>query len=159
MSPPKAMHGARALVYVDNQLVGSFESVSYSLTYDLQPIYVLGRHSAVETVYTAMETVPVSCGGYRAIGFGPHTRPAVPKLQDLLQHEYFTITIMDRQNPDSVVAKITQVRPSGYNMNIAQRAIANMSINYVGLMVDDESAGDGSNAMAESPTAVQDLGQ
>lgn len=145
----KTMTGARAKLYVidpntgRNEVVGIFNNVSYGLTYDAQPIYILGRHSPAEIVYTAQEPVRVTATGWRVVRSGAHKAAGVPNLKDLLKHEYLTLVVQDRQteadgkNPN--VATIRSVRPISYDTTIANRNPSEITCTFMGLLVDDES--------------------
>lgn len=143
MSSPKIMHGARALVQIldpnTNQpvTVGIFNNFSYGVNYDVQPAFILGRFSAAELAYTAMEPCQISAGAWRVIGHGAHVTAKLPKLADLLRHEYLEIQVVDRQT-GRPIAKIHSVRPSGMSTNLTARQLEEMTCTYVGLLVDDE---------------------
>jgi hypothetical protein len=142
------MSGARAkLGIVDKatgqpRIIGLFNSVSYGLTYDTQPAYILGRFSPAEIDYTAANEVNIQCSGFRVIGHGAHREASVPKLQDLLLHEYIELTIIDRQREalgqDARIAKFRNVRPTGYSTGMNARNLSELTVNFVGIMVDDE---------------------
>ena len=150
MSPPKVLNGARAVVRIAGaganagQAVGIFSSFSYGLTYDVQPVYVLGRYSAAELGYTGMEPVRCTAAGWRVVNNGPHASAKMPKLQDLLQHEYIQIDVLDRQT-GLVIAKIKDVRPETYASTIASRQLTEVTHTFVGLLVDDETASNNEN--------------
>lgn len=143
MAPPKTMHGARAQLIIDGQLVGIFTSFSYGLQYDTQDVYILGRLSAAEIVYTAQETVNCTASGFRIVNAGPHTGAKVPKLQDLLNHEYITLAVFDRQvpagSPPRPIALIQDVRPTGYSTTINARQLEEVSVSFKGILCSDES--------------------
>lgn len=138
------MHGARAKVFIADpnsgkpQLVGIFNNVSWGLTYDVQPVNILGRFSPDELVYTAQEPVTVTASGFRVVGAGPHTIAKVPNLIDLLTHEYIELSISDRLNPNLDIARIHSVRPTGYSTTLSARALEEVTITFMGLLVDDE---------------------
>lgn len=142
--PAKVMTGARAqLMIVDpntgeGRVVGIFNNVSYGLTYGAEPIFLLGRYSPDEIVYTAQEAVSVTASGWRVVDAGPHALAKVPKLADLLNHEYIELAIFDRQT-NKRIAKIHSVRPTSYNTTLANRQPEEVSITFLGLLVDDES--------------------
>lgn len=144
MAAPKVMNGARAVVRVAGsganagQPIGSFSSFSYGLNYDVQPAYILGRYSAAELGYTGMEPVRCSASGWRIVKNGPHVAAKMPRLQDLLQHEYIQIDVLDRQTGE-VIAIIKDVRPESYSSHITSRALTEVTHTFVGLLVDDES--------------------
>jgi hypothetical protein len=145
MAPAKAMHGARALVQImDNNnggaavTVGIFNSINYGLQYDVQPIFVLGRYTGIESVYTGAEPVAVSVSGFRIIDLGPHVAGRVPHLQALLNHEYINLVVQDRQT-GKTICTIRDCRPTGYSTALSARSVEEITISYLGLMVEDES--------------------
>jgi hypothetical protein len=139
MATAKVMHGARAQLIIDGKTIGIFSDCSWGLRYDAQPVYILGRFSPAEIGYTAQEAVQVTARGFRILDHGPHADAAVPKLQDLLNHNDITLAIYDRQN-DQKIATISGCRPVGYETSVSSRALQEMSVTFMGLLVDDESA-------------------
>jgi hypothetical protein len=136
--PSQVLTGARAKVYVNNQLVGIYETCTYNMNIGTEPIHLLGRYSAAEITPTSYEAVTISCSGFRIVGQGPHVLPAVPKLQDLLTLEAVTLAVVDRQSGDTILTAIGCV-PNGYNGNHNARATSRITINYTGLRLSDES--------------------
>lgn len=143
MAPPKVVHGARCQVIIADpntgtaKIVGLFNSISYSLAYDVQDVYLLGRYSADETVYTAQETVNVSASGFRVVGAGPHSGAHVTALQNLMTHEYLQLAVFDRQT-NQLIAKISNVRPTGFSTTINARQLNEISVAFKGILVSDE---------------------
>jgi hypothetical protein len=136
--PSKVMVGARAKVYVDNQLVGIFESCTWNTSVGVEPIHLLGRFGPDEITPTSYEAVTLNCSGFRVVGFGAHTLPKFPKVQDLLTLEGVTIAVVDRQTGQSILTAIGCVgttHSGGYNARAASR----VQINYTGLRISDES--------------------
>jgi hypothetical protein len=159
--PAKVMNGARAkLAIIENgksRYVGLFQNVSYGLTYSAEPVYILGNFAPVEIEYTSQDAVQITCSGWRVIERGPFAEASVPKLQDLLLHEYMELVIEDRQSrerglPDQIVriAKFRNVRPIGFSTQISARQLEEITVNFIGIKVDDESADN-----HESTTAPQ----
>lgn len=134
----KVLTGARAKVYVNNQLVGIFESANYSMNIGTEAIHLLGRYSPDEITPTSYEAVTINCSGFRVIDQGPHVLPAVPKLQDLLNLEAVTLSIVDRQSGKNIMTAIGCV-PNSYNGGHNARATSRVTINYIGLRISDES--------------------
>lgn len=134
----KVLTGARVKMYVNNQLVGIFETVSYNVNIGTEPIHILGRYSPDEITPTSYEAVSLSCGAFRIVGQGPHVLPAVPKLQDLLNFDSVVLSVVDRQTGETILTAIGCV-PTGYNGNHNARATSRVSINYTGLRLSDES--------------------
>jgi hypothetical protein len=148
MAAAKTMTGARAQLIVadpttgEGKVVGIFNSVSWGLAYDAQPSYVLGRYSPAETVYTAQEAVSITATGWRAVGAGPHVSAKVPNLKDLMNHEYMQLAIFDRQSASGapvLTAKFKDVRPVGYSTSLSARGVQEVTCNFLGIFVDDES--------------------
>lgn len=148
--PSKVMVGARAKVYVNNQLVGIYETCTYNMNIGTEPIHLLGRYSPDEITPTSYEAVTISCSGFRVVGQGPHVLPAVPKLQDLLNLEAVTIAVVDRQSGQSILTAIGCV-PNSYNGNHNARATSRVTINYTGLRLSDESGAQDENGAVSLP--------
>lgn len=136
--PSKVLTGARAKVYVNNKLVGIYETCTYNMNIGTEPIHLLGRYSPDEITPTSYEAVTISCSGFRIVGQGPHVLPAVPKLQDLLTLDGVTLAIVDRQSGATILTAIGCV-PNSYNGNHNARATSRITINYTGLRISDES--------------------
>lgn len=150
----RTITGARALVYVNNKLVGIFESCTVANTTSTEAIHILGRYTPAEIAITAQEAVTVTCAGFRVAGNGKTILPAVPKVQDLLNFEPFTITVVDRQSPANapvVLETINNCTPTSNNTNYNAKATSRVNITYMGTISSDESG-----TQAESGT-VPDL--
>lgn len=146
MAAAKVMTGARAQLMITDpnkgtgRVVGIFNNVSYGLTYVADPIFILGRYSPDELVYTSQEAVTVQASGWRVLDHGPHADASVPQLSDLLNHEYLELAIVDRNStPPRRIAMIHSVRPISYNASYVNRAASEISVTFMGLLVDDES--------------------
>ncbi len=138
----KTVSGARCKLYVNGQIVGIFSSVSYGVTYDASPIYILGRYNAAELVYTGMDVVNVTCTGFRVMDNGPYEAASVPQLQDLLNHEDITLQIIDRQATDPTKANVmtvSGVRPLGFSTSSSARGVNDLTVNFQGMLLEDES--------------------
>lgn len=156
--PAQTVNGARGLLFISgvngNKPVGIFNNISYSLNYDVTPIYVMGRYSPIETVPVAQEAVSITAQGFRVVNFGPHESAAVPRLQDLLNHEYIELAILDRQTGRRIAA-FHKVRPTGYSTSVSARNVSEVTVNFIGIMLDDEGAeADQTKASSETPGAV-----
>ena len=158
MAPAKTLHGARAQLVIgdpnqgQSKVIGIFNNVSYGVTYAVSPVYLLGRFTAAETVYTGQELVNVSCSGFRLLDHGAHVDGKLPALQELMGHEYITLTIFDRQSGRQV-AHIKDARPVRYSGGFTDRSLATVSIDFVGILVDDETV---TNAELPSATRLPD---
>lgn len=136
----KVMVGGRAKVYVDNKLVGIFESCTVSNTTGTEAIHLLGRFGPDEIAITSQEAVNVACSGFRVVDQGVHVLPKVPKVQDLLNFQPFTIAVTDRQTGKTIEV-VLGVVPSTNNRNYNAKATSRVQINYIGLVNADESGG------------------
>ncbi len=146
----KTFTGARAIVRINNVIVAIAESYSYSINTPVEPIHILGRHSAADMPHLSYEAVPISLSGIRIIGQGPHVQGKVSKLQELLNSEELSITISDRQTPDgSPVANFIGCKSTGYSTGISAKGSGRVSINYLARFMEIE---DGSQS--EAPQAV-----
>lgn len=140
----KTLSGARGQLLITDpttgvaKVVGTFSSVNWGLNYQVQDIHVLGRYSAAETLYTSADVVNISATGFRVVGAGAHQSATVPYLQNLMTHEYGELAIFDRQS-NQLIAKMHSVRPTSYSTGLTARGVSEITVNFVGLLVDDES--------------------
>ena len=140
MARAKVFTGARAKVYVDNVLVGVFDSCTYAINIGAEPIHILGRYSPAEITQTSYEAVTVNCSGFRVIGNGGHILPKVPKLQDLLQFEYVTLAMVDRQSEDNTpILTVQNCIPINYSTGANGKATSRIQVTYLGTHASDES--------------------
>jgi len=129
------------------QFLGIFNNVSYGLTFDAQPAYLLGRFSPAALEYTAQEPVRISATGWRVVGHGGHKDGKIPNLKDLLNSDYLTLVIMDRQTNRNI-ATIREVRALSYDTTINSRNLTEITVTFQGLLVDDEDTQNSESANA-----------
>lgn len=144
MATPKIFSGARALVEIQGAegkpiVVGIFTSLSYGVTYDAQPAYVLGAYGPREIDYTSMEPVSISASGWRVVRHGPHKQVLFPTVGELMNHGYVQFTVTDRATKE-VIATIRDVRPLSYNTPIGNRQLVEQSFSFIGMLLTDESS-------------------
>jgi hypothetical protein len=157
MSAPKIVTGARCLVGIadptggTSTVVGVFDNFSYGLQYTVQPAYVLGAFAPAELGFTDQQPVNCTASGWRVVGSGPFTTQGgkVPMLQDLLTSDYITLTVVDRQT-GKTIATIHSVRCTGFSTAIQARHLESMTVNYMGILLDDETT----EALGENTEAV-----
>lgn len=138
-TPQTVMTGARAKVYVDDVLVGIFDSCSYSVNVGAEPQHILGRYSPAEITHTSYEAVSVNCSGFRLIGNGGHVLPKMPKLQDLLQLQYVTLSVIDRQqSDDNPIMTVYNCIPVSYSTGYQAKQSSRIQITYLGTHASDE---------------------
>ncbi len=145
MAAPKIVHGARARVSIDNSTnggktgtVGIFNSFSYQAGYGLQPAFILGRFTAAELMYTHADPVSWQGSAWRVVDHGVHADMGFPTVQQLLNHDYLTIEVIDRVT-EKVICSIKQVRPATKGEGYANRQPTEAQISGMGIIVDDES--------------------
>mgnify|MGYP001598348913 FL=1 len=141
MAKAKVFTGARAKVYVNNILVGIFDSCTYAVNIGAEAIHILGRYSPAEITQTSYEAVTANCSGFRIIGNGGHILPKVPKLQDLLNLETVTLAMVDRQSaadaPPTMV--VQNCIPISYSTGANAKATSRIQVTYMGTHASDES--------------------
>ena len=139
MAKAKVFTGARAIVKVDNIPVGIFDSCSYAVNIGAEAIHILGRYSPAEITQTSYEAVTVNCSGFRIIGNGGHILPKMPKLQDLLQLENVTLSMVDRQDTAKPIMDVKNCIPTSYSTGANAKATSRIQITYLGTHAADES--------------------
>jgi hypothetical protein len=159
MAKSKVLHGARAVLWIGSTAVGIFNNVSYGVTYDISPVYILGRTGAAELAYTGMEVIQVTASGFRILENGPFAvvdadsgSSLIPKLQNILNYQDLTVSLHDRLETDpakGIIMELTNVKPQGFTSSVGARGLQEMTCTFLGLHLADES---GSNN--EDPTAV-----
>jgi len=153
MAKSKVFNGARALVYVDNVLVGLFDSCNYSVNIGAEAIHTLGRFGPQEITPTSYEAVTVNCSGFRIIGNGGHILPKFPKLQDLLNLESITLAMTDRQSPagSAPIMTVENCIPISYGTGAQGKATGRISVTYMGTNATDESGPQSEGGAATLP--------
>lgn len=138
------MSGARAKVAIVDpatgtaQVVGIWNNFSYSVNYDVQPAFILGRFSAAELNTTGVEPVSITAGGWRVVDHGPFIEGKLTNVKDLLTQEYLVLTVIDRQTGKNI-ATIHGCLPSGFSSGLSARQLQESTNTYMGLLMDDES--------------------
>jgi len=132
------MTGARAKVAIGGNFVGVFSMISYGLNYGADPIFILGSYGPKEIVYTSQEVVSIQASGWRVIDNGPHMAAQMPTLDKLLNHQDIEITVFDRLT-NKTIAKFHNCRPISYNTSLNNKQAAEISVNFLGLKLGDES--------------------
>lgn len=142
--PPKVMSGARAKVSIYDpmtgqaKVVGIWNNFSYSVNYDVQPAFVLGRYSAAALETTGVEPVSITAGGWRVVDHGPFVEGRLTNVKDLLTQEYLTLSVIDRQTRRTI-ATIHGCLPTGTSTTLSARQLQESTNTYMGLLMDDES--------------------
>lgn len=144
---PQVMHGSRAILWITKnngvaKAVGIFNNVSYQLNYDTTPVFILGRFNPVEIVITGQEPVTVTASGWRVVDHGPFT-VGLPHLGELLAGDYkITLSIVDRQAKpgDPAILEVVDCVAHGFSSSSAAKSIQEMTINFTGIALRDESA-------------------
>lgn len=143
----KVVTGARTKVYVNNQLVGIFDSCSYSTNIGIEPIFILGRYSASEITPTSYEAVTLQCSGFRLVDEGSKVLPAVPMVQDLLTLDGVTLAVVDRQSGKSLLTVLGAVGHSDSG-NYNAKATSKINISYTGIIASTEAGNESESSGA-----------
>lgn len=130
--------GGRAKLYIDNQLAGIFESVSYNKNLGTEAIHTLGKFGPQEIVINSQEAISLTCSGFRVVDYGATILGKFPKLADLLTYVGVTITVVDRQTGKTMMTAVGCV-PNAENGGFNARATSRITVNYVGMLITDES--------------------
>jgi len=150
MAGAATISGPRVQVWMDGELQGTSNAVSWGWNYDIRNIDLLGRFSTAETVLTGAEPVELTLGGYRVFNAGPHVTCKVPRLQDLMTSDYFELILLDRQT-NQPIGKVHQCRAYGYAESADAKSIMTMTIHVRGLLLGDES---GENVESSGATVL-----
>lgn len=134
----KVMTGARAIVRVDGEVVGVFDSCQYGANIGTEPIHTLGRYSANEISITSYEAIQVSCSGFRVVDQGFHVLPKAPKLQDLITFERVQLEVQDRQSGSNIMI-VKNCVPQSWSESQQAKGSTRFNITYLGTVLSDES--------------------
>lgn len=145
----KAMNGARAKVIVNGKLIGIFTAISYGLSYRAEPTYILGKEEADEINYTSQEVISIRASGWRVIGHGAHSAIGLPKLREILNQPTTIVTLFDRQTGVNF-AKVREVKVTGFSTSITARQQQEITVEMVGIYLEDESGVNGGSTDATS---------
>ena len=135
----KTLTGSRAVISVDSQVVGIYESCDYGANLGNEAVHTLGKYGAQEIVVTGYQAIDVRCSGFRIVGHGAHVLPKFPKLQDLLNLGTVTISIKDRQSGELIMT-VTGAVPTSYSTGVAAQSISRVSVSYKGTVLTDENS-------------------
>lgn len=152
MATQNVFHGSRAVVQIAGasgsvNTIGIFTSCTWSVNYDTNPAFILGRYSPAEITYTGQDAINISATGYRVVDQGAYQSCSLPQLNQLMSADDLTIQIVDRQTGKAIFTAV-HCRPTGYNSGVTARATSDITVNFLGLRAHDESA----------PTDVNDGG-
>lgn len=138
----KIHSGQLAKIYIDDELIGLFDSVDYGAEIFLEDAYILGRSSAAEIAETGYSTVSVNLSGFRIIGNGVHVLPKFPKVQDLVGLGSFKLDVVDR-NSGEAVATVLGCKWNRYGTGFQARSLSRVQMTCRGLILQDESGDQG----------------
>lgn len=141
-------HGAKAILIIDNKIVGIFTQCSYGVNLDVHTAHILGRHGVAQFTYTGMDAVRVSLSGFRVINTGVYAINIAPELKELMTTEGIQIQIVDRET-DATIMRVENCHLTDWSSGQSARSISDVSMSLVGQKFSDETT-DG----AEAPRAV-----
>lgn len=135
---PKTFHGARGVVSVGQNIIGTINAISYQLMNDTADPYIMGRLHPAEIVYTAQEPISGSINGWRVVDHGAYAEIGLPPLNQLLTADYTTITLTDRVT-GQVIGSLQQVRLLGTSGGGAARQASEFSVPFKAILLSDET--------------------
>jgi hypothetical protein len=155
MAIPKTLVGARCKIYAQYTsagpatLIGVFDNISYSANISTEVIHTLGRYGTQEIVVTAAEAISVDCSGFRVVGNGgfmstdaqgneTSLNGGVPTLQELLNLDTITLTMVDRQTGDNIFSVIGCIA-TRYSGTLNAKATGKISISYLGTAISEDN--------------------
>jgi hypothetical protein len=162
------IHGARCKLKIAKvgsdtaKVVGIFSDVSYGVSYDVQPAFILGRFSAAELTYVGMDVVEVNATGFRVLDNGAFVSAGMPKLNELINQGSIHLEIEDTGSgvggkPGKILMKVSNVKVASFSSGQAARSQSTFSVRFMGTEFEDESTtGSGSE---NSKSAKIDDGQ
>jgi hypothetical protein len=156
MATQNVMNGARSKVVIVNpntgktEIIGIFNSVSYSVSYDVRPIDILGRHSFAELLYLGADPVQLTVSGWRVVNEGVYKSLGFPKLQDLLTFEGLTFIILDRQT-NLAIATIKEIKPVSFSTTSVPKQAQELTVQLIGRICDEENTANEERADAVKP--------
>ena len=121
-----------------SNVVGIFESVTWSYNQEVDNPYILGSEVPQETTPLSFSPVSLNMSGFRLIGEGPYVAARFPKLQDFLTQTPFDVECYDRAT-GSLVLKVKSCTSTSYSGGFNSRATSKISMTMVGLSTNDES--------------------
>jgi hypothetical protein len=130
--------GARCLLKIAGEIQGMFTDVSWGQSYSEQELFVLGRYSAADIVYTAANTVTVSATGYRAYNKGAFVVAKLPTIAQLSAYQGITLEIEFAGN-DKGIVQVFDVKPIDYSSRASARGVMELSITFKGIISSDET--------------------
>jgi hypothetical protein len=159
MAASKVIHGARAILSVSGKKVGFFANCSWNVNLDVAPVYIIGRLSAAELVYTGAEVVSVTAAGFRIMDQGAFGSTSgvqlIPKLTEMLTYEDISIELTDRSAADpakATIMKVSNCKATGFSSQVSPRSLQEFTVTFQGLVYTDETADTN-----EEPTDSMDL--
>lgn len=135
--PSKHVHGARAKVAINGQVVGIWTTFSFSFSLDVTPSFILGRFGPAALTTTGYEPVAITAGGWRVVDNSFFRVGGIPDLKSLLQQEDLLLTVIDRTT-DKVLAEIKGCLPSGVSVNLSSKQLSDGTNSYLGMLLNTE---------------------
>jgi hypothetical protein len=153
VGPSKIFHGAKAIVQIDNKIVGIFTSCTYSINYAMHVAHVLGRHSPAAMTYTAQEAVNMSLTGFKVVDAGPWKLNTAPQLSELMGYAGVNLQLVDRESGRTLF-RVTDFFATSISSGVNARSISDVTVSGVASVMHDETVED--NAEAPNATKLDD---
>jgi hypothetical protein len=139
----QVFHGARAKVFIQNTLVGTFSTFTWGVSYNAQDVSILGAFATQEVMITGMNSIEMTASGYRIVEEGPFSaQMRMGKLQDLLLLDDIVVTVHDRLS-NKQIAAIVGVKVTGFQNTVAAKSMTEITLNMRGTVLSDEEGSQG----------------
>lgn len=135
--PSKHVHGARAKVSINGQVIGIWTTFSFSFAMDVQPSFILGRFGPAAITTTGYEAVSITAGGWRVVDASFFRIGGIPDLKSLLQQEDLVVAVEDRTTGKNI-AEIQGCLPTGVSVNLSSKQLSDGTNSYLGMLIKTE---------------------
>ncbi len=129
--------GARVVFRVNGQKVAFANAINYTVAHAHQPVDVLDQLAPAEYAETGY-TVNFTATLFRVAGQSPLSVGLRPKLQDILTQPELTAELIDRVTGQTLFL-IERVKCTQEDFNVDARALAQLTLSFVGIKMSDES--------------------
>ena len=129
--------GSRVVFRINGQKVAFATTVSYNENYETEPIDVLDDIKTIEHIYTAYR-VDFSVEMFRVADKSVKQLGILPKLDEVFTAGDLQAEFIDRPT-GKTLGLVTGVKATSRSGSIANRAASRETINFVAVLMKDES--------------------
>jgi len=135
------VHGSRATLIIDGNVVGLFTQVSWGVQREITPAYILGRTTPAELTRISQNAISVQASGFRIMNAGVFQVAGMPKLQDLFTANAIASMEVHDRITGLPVATFTNVEVEGFSSSVAARSPSEFSVNFLAQMFAGDESG------------------